>query len=330
VRFRFGKHLAVAAVVALGYGTAGPAIAAVAGAPSWMIQSTPSPGGRRGSILLGVSCPSARACTAVGFVAPLSRPEGTIIEHWNGRKWVVQPMPRVKNGDLEAVSCSSARACTAVGYDRMGTLAERWDGRKWAVQSTLNPVTGTYFSELVGVSCSSATSCTAIGDSDSSDDKSDTLTEHWNGAKWAIQAAPKPPSGNESYLTGVSCPSAKVCTAVGAYGSVNGSWTLAERWNGAKWVVQSTPNPSGSQNSELAGVSCPSATVCAAVGTPGEATLAERWNGTKWALQHAPNPAGSGASPLLGVSCSSATACTAVGPYVNKSGAELTLAERYS
>jgi hypothetical protein len=30
------------------------------------------------------------------------------------------------------------------------------------------------------------------------------------------------------------------------------------------------------------------------------------------------------------VSCSSATACTAVGPYVKKSGAELTLAERYS
>ena len=34
---------------------------------------------------------------------------------------------------------------------------------------------------------------------------------------------------------------------------------------------------------------------------------------------------------LEGVSCSSAKACTAVGPYVKKkSGAELTLAERYS
>jgi hypothetical protein len=185
--------------------------------------------------------------------------------------------------------------------------------------------------DLEGVSCSSAKACTAVGDSDSSDDKSDTLIEHWNGAKWAIQAAPKPPSGNESYLTGVSCPSAKVCTAVGAYGSVNGSLTLAERWNGAKWVVQSTPNPSGEQDSKLNGVSCPSAKACTAVGSNGdEATLAERWNGTKWALQHAPNPADAGASPLLGVSCSSAPACTAVGPYVKKSGVELTLAERYS
>jgi hypothetical protein len=239
----------------------------------------------------------------------------------------------VKNGDLQGVSCSSAKACTAVGSSGNDTLAERWDGRKWAVQSTLNPVTGTYFSELVGVSCSSATSCTAVGDSDSSDDKSDTLTEHWNGAKWAIQAAPKPPSGNESLLTGVSCPSATACTAVGSYVKKSGvELTLAERWNGAKWVVQSTPNPSGGQNSELNGVSCPSAKACTAVGSHGgETTLAERWNGTKWALQHAPNPADAGASPLLGVSCSSATACTAVGPYVKKkSGAELTLAERYS
>jgi hypothetical protein len=289
----------------------------------WAVQ--PVPRVKNGD-LQGVSCSSARACTAVGY-----DPKGTLAERWNGRKWAVQPMPRIKNGDLEAVSCSSAKACTAVGSSGNDTLAERWDGRKWAVQSTLNPVTGTDFSELVGVSCSSATSCTAVGDSDSSDDKSDTLTEHWNGAKWTIQAAPKPPRGNESYLTGVSCPSAKVCTAVGAYGSVHGSLTLAERWNGAKWVVQSTPNPSGGQDSELNGVSCPSVKACTAVGSyGGEATLAERWNGTKWALQHAPNPADAGASLLLGVSCSSATACTAVGPYVKKSGVELNLAERYS
>jgi hypothetical protein len=68
-------------------------------------------------------------------------------------------VPRVKNGDLEGVSCSSAKACTAVGSSGNDTLAERWDGRNWAVQSTLNPVTGTYFSELVGVSCSSACAC---------------------------------------------------------------------------------------------------------------------------------------------------------------------------
>ena len=89
------------------------------------------------------------------------------------------------------------------------------------------------------------------------------------------------------------------------------------------------------KNGILEGVSCSSAKACTAVGTYGdgarESTLAERWNGTKWALQTTPNPSDAGASHLKGVSCSSATACTAVGPYVKKkSGAELTLAERYS
>ena len=200
---RFSKHLAVAAVVALGYGIAAPAIAAVAAGPSWVIQSTPSPGGRQGSILLGVSCPSAKACTAVGFVAPLSEPDGTITEYWNGRKWAVQPVPRVKNGDLEGVSCSSARACTAVGYDPKGTLAERWNGRKWAVQ----PVPRVKNGDLEGVSCSSAKACTAVGSSGN-----DTLAERWDGRNWAVQSTLNPVTGTYfSELVGVSCSSACAC-----------------------------------------------------------------------------------------------------------------------
>lgn len=38
---RFSKHLAVAAVVALGGGIAGPGIAAAGAGPSWVVQSTP-------------------------------------------------------------------------------------------------------------------------------------------------------------------------------------------------------------------------------------------------------------------------------------------------
>ncbi len=385
----YSKHLSAVAVVGLVGGITAPGIAAAGTKASWVIQSTPSPNSRQGSVLLGVSCPSATACTAVGGYAP--RPDalvmlaerwngvkwkvqstpnppgskdsalygvscssakactavgqdlkGTLAERWNGVKWMVQPTPNpsgTKDIILMAVSCSSAKACTAVGSygERAGgsTLAERWNGKKWALQSTPNPVTGTDGSELLGVSCSSATSCTAVGDSAISGSKSDTLVEHWNGSKWALQATPKHPDGNESELTGVSCPSARACTAVGNSGNVSRTVTLAEHWNGVKWVVQPTPNPAGSQGSELAGVSCPSARACTATGNYDnragtDVTLAERWNGTKWALQSTPNPSDAGASHLKGVSCSSATACTAVGPYIKRSGAEPTLAERYS
>ena len=384
----FSKHLAVAAVVALGYGVAAPGIAvAAAGAgPSWVIQSTPSPGGRHGSILLGVSCPSARACTAVGAIAPFAGYTGTIAEHWNGKKWAAQPAPRVKAGALYGVSCLSARDCIAVGYGAKGalaerwngrkwmiqptqtpsgtkyaifqavsctspractavgsygkkgyTLAERWNGKKWVLQSTPNPVTGTDGNELLGVSCSSVTSCTAVGESDITDSKSDTIAEHWNGRKWALQPTPRHPDGNESELAGVSCPSANACIAVGFSGNSVRPWvTLAERWNGRKWVLLPTPNPSGSDGSELAGVSCLSVTACTTAGdyynkSDTDLTLAEGLTGTKWALQPTPNPSpasAGGANALLGVSCSSAAACTAVGVYLYRG--EPTLAERYS
>jgi hypothetical protein len=394
---RLSKSLAAAGVVALVGGMAASGIAGMAAAiavsgtvRSWVIQPTRNPGGHQGSLLNAVSCPSARTCIAVGGYAPTSRAIVTLAERWNGTKWAVQHMPRVKDTALFGVSCSSARACTAVGYGRKGTLAERWNGRKWvvqrtpnpsgakrselvavscpaakactavgsygkntlaehwngtkwAIQATPNPVIGTKGaegSELLAVSCSSATSCTAVGDSNLTDSRSDTLAEHWNGTTWAIQAAPKPPSGHEPELTGVSCPSATACTAVGNYGPKDATLTLAERWNGATWVIQPTPSPSGTKNpsgdeSELTGVSCPSATTCIAAGdyynrSGTQATLAERWNGATWTLQTTTNPSGAKLSILTEVSCSSARACTAVGDYLSKSWVQLTLSERYS
>ena len=227
----FSKRLAVAAVAALVGGLAAPGIAAAGTAPSWVIQSTLSPGGRHGSGLLGVSCPSATACTAVGGYAPRSGAIVTLAEHWNGAKWMVQPTPNpsgTRGSELVAVSCSSARACTAVGLDSKGTLAERWNGAKWAVQPTPNP-SGTKGSELVAVSCSSATACTAVGDYGKGAGGS-TLAERWNGTKWAIQATPNPVTGTDgSVLAGVSCSSARSCTAVGESNITDSrSDTLAE------------------------------------------------------------------------------------------------------
>jgi hypothetical protein len=385
---RYSKHLAIAGAVALVGATAAPGIAVAGPVRSWVIQSTRSPGGRQGSLLTGVSCSSARVCIAVGGYAPRSRAIVTLAERWNGTRWEVQPMPRVKDTALFSVSCSSARACTAVGYGPNGTLAERWNGRKWAVQPTpnphgtkgselvavscssakactavgsyakntlaehwngakwmiqrtRNPVIGKDGDELVAVSCSSPKACTAVGESNITDSKSDTLVEHWNGTKWAIQAAPEPPRGHESELTSVSCPSARACTAVGNYGPQNATLTLAEHWNGTTWVVQPTPSPSGTRNpsgtdeSELTGVSCPSATACIAAGdyynrSGTQVTLAERWNGTTWTLQPTPNPSGAKVSLLTEVSCSSVVACTAVGVYLSKSVVQVTLSERYS
>ena len=301
----------------------------------WTVQSTPNPTGADSSHLNDVSCTSVTACTAVGsytsYVGTTGK-QATLAERWDGTAWTIQPTPELAgpNGSsLEGVSCTSATACTAVGSYRnsagkLVTLAERWDGTAWTVQSTPNPTgAGGSSPSLQDVSCTSATACTAVGDFYNSSGTAVTLAERWNGTSWKIQSTPNPTGAGGSHLKDVSCTTATACTAVGSsYNNSTGKLvTLAERWNGTAWTIQSTPNPTGAGGSYLEGVSCTSATACTAVGYSDQdlrippVTLAERWNGTSWIVQPTPGPTGaqSRSRRLEGVSCTTATACTAVG-----------------
>jgi len=245
------------------------------------------------------------------------------------------PNPSLESSLGGGVSCASTSACMAVGsYYETGLfqakpLAERWNGTEWSIQSTPSP-SGAKEAWLAGVSCASTTACTAVGRYENSSGAEVPLAERWNGTEWSIQSTPSPSGATHSILSGVSCPSTTACKAVGRYHNSSGKEvTLAERWNGTEWSIQSTPNPSGAYGSSLASVSCVT-TVCTAVGQGGSGTLAERWNGTEWSLQSTPNPSGSSSSPLESVSCASSSACMAVGYADPSSGGAVTLAERWN
>jgi hypothetical protein len=62
----------------------------------------------------------------------------------------------------------------------------------------------------------------------------------------------------------VSCATARACIAVGFDNGNGFTNALAERWNGARWVVQRTPHLPGA--SQFLGVSCPTPRACIAVG----------------------------------------------------------------
>lgn len=125
-----------------------------------------------------------------------------------------------------------------------------------------------------------------------------------------------------NYLSGIACPSATSCFAVGEYftGPSTGK-TLVERWNGSGWSVVPSPNVTSGSNSdsELRSVACASTTSCFAVGfgrpsNGDEKTLIEHWNGTSWSVVPSPNPAAGGHyNEFLSVSCISAASCFAVG-----------------
>jgi hypothetical protein len=310
---------------------------------SWSVVASPNPAGATNSTLSGVSCVSTTMCFAVGSSG--LDPHKTLVERWNGTAWSVVASPNqpgtFTHNRLESVSCTSATSCFAVGnYDdgAIKTLVERWNGSAWSIVAS--PNTSSDNSRLRSVSCVSATSCIAVGDHfDTPVVGSKTLVERWNGVVWSVVASPNAPSNAFSALEGVSCTSATNCVAVGTVGDPGASnqpptKSLIERWNGATWAITASADPAGTTHGSLAGVSCPSATSCFAVGTYSGSsgpvkTFVKALSGTVWSNVASPNPAGATDASLAGVSCASTINCAAVGNF-EKTSAPHTLVEHYS
>ena len=142
---------------------------------------------------------------------------------------------------------------------------------------------------------------------------------------WSVVASPNPSAGG-IFLNGVSCVGSKWCMAVGA----TSTGTLAESFNGSKWLTVRSPNPAGGTIPSLNGVSCISTSHCTAVGSSdipgGVETLVETWNGAVWKIVSSPNGVG-GRDGLNGVSCPASNRCTAVGYQALGGHNDETLAE---
>jgi len=327
-------------------------------AKTWSVVASPSQGVALGGELLGVSCSSAKNCVAVGEDHGYTQKGLAVAERWNGTTWsVVAPVSDNQSvNHLSGVSCTSTTDCVAVGYvqyyspDPFGgllTRVERWNGKKWSILASPSP--GATQSTLAAVSCKTATNCVAVGlTTNSAFERSlsnlETLAEQWNGTSWSVVSTPDPISAPFAVFDGVSCTTTTNCIAVGNTLTVPGrNDTLIEGWNGTAWSIMTSPNPTGATISQLAGVSCTSATNCVAVGryttstSPSAAdtgpfeTLVEQWNGTAWSIVPTPNPAGSTFARLDRVSCTSTTNCMAIGVAApTSSGTDNPLAEQWN
>jgi hypothetical protein len=244
---------------------------------------------------------------------------------------------------LDAVSCAGGSArvtatCFAVGSlitekGRTRPLIERWNGRGWSVvPSPAKP--HTIASALVAVSCATPKSCMAVGTSRAgAASPTQPLTERWNGSRWSVVPSPTPRGSTGTYLSAVSCASAKSCVAVGSYTSsfTSGS-ALVMRWNGSKWLPMNSPNAAQSAVTQLLGVSCTgagAALACWAVGsyaTRAEGTpyytVTERLAHGTWTVVPSPNKHDHNSS-LVSVSCTSAKSCFAAGSWQHGYGATL-------
>ena len=163
--------------------------------------------------------------TAAGSYDTFKQNAGLFAARWNGTRWTSQVLPHPAGNYflLGPVSCPQPGRCVAVGGAFNGStgrpeesIVERQTGTSWALQHDAAPAHTT----LGGVACPSARSCTAVGGDVLTwppPSPGTTVAEHWDGTRWALQAAPPPPGTYGAALSGVSCLGPAYCTAVGYY-----------------------------------------------------------------------------------------------------------------
>ena len=284
--------------------------------PVWKVVSSPNPTGSTSALLSGVACPTPTNCTAVGQYYNATANGGigfgaALVEHWNGKIWVVARSPSHDGDVLNAVTCPTPTNCMAVGSGDSSSraLVEHWNGNSWKIVSSPSPA-GFSDEDLNGIACPTPTNCTAVGQYDVATANggiatSKPLVEHWDGNSWKIVSSPSPAGFSNVFVNGVACPTPSNCTAVGFEFNDDPSGylgkPLVERWNGKSWTFVSSPSR-GLTTSGLNGVVCQTTTSCTAVGS-----LIEHWDGQSWAIVSSPR------ADLHGVACPTATNCTAVG-----------------
>jgi|HubBroStandDraft_1064217.scaffolds.fasta_scaffold00776_19 hypothetical protein len=239
--------------------------------------------------LIGVSCPAAGSCEAIGeYEVKNGSTELMAIAEQAGR-WgkavTVRPpgngeqVPRVNYAT--GISCHLKGDCTAVGeYNdtsgRFQAFAVTESGGRWRQAAEISLPVGHAVSPaavLRGVSCFTTTSCVAVGTYASTAGPFFGLAATESGGHWRqgvrISLAPADVAASTG-LDKVACDSAGACTAVGGYytGSYSGAAavTLARgHWGATENITLPAGARTGTSSSAvLTAIACPSG--CVGVG----------------------------------------------------------------
>jgi hypothetical protein len=317
----------------------------------------PSPDKGASVNLRALACPKAGRCVAAGSYGE----RRIVVLTQTGTKWrlSVPALPGAA-GDpsfpaLTSVSCAAAGACTAVGGYRFpldtplvveeanGTWGDAAEpGLPANAATSPDPDHADAGGDLSLVSCPSSSGCAAVGtytNRDARYGRYGWLLDAQTPSETSLPAdamvyGDSERGGTSPFFgfTGLSCPSAGNCTAVGGYwgrpdvqqGLIlterNGSWSQGTR---APVPAGAGPNVAGPNEFEnpLQGVSCAAADDCAAIGWYVDKgkhrhglLLTER--GGRWSATRLVLPAGAPAKAtveLTSVSCASRGNCVAVG-----------------
>ena len=290
---------------------------------TWRIAHYPNAEGAGGGYD-AVSCSGLRCAAVAGTF-----PEVGLLSASNdgGKTW--RDVTLGDGGAFSAVSCASADGCIAAGSIGNGSavLALGVGGQRWS-RRYLGPGT-----DWTALSCASRRHCVAAGENAPFSVVAAVATSDDGGAHLKVGHLPAGLSG----IVAIDCPTGRHCVAVAdatappklqQEGNLTVAAMLSSDDGGRHWRRDALDVPADSFDS----ISCPTASVCYAVGatpeaagvSPQDAIVKTTDGGARWVAEQDPAfppqpPAGASGSEIPGsgltsVTCFSATSCVSGGP----------------
>jgi hypothetical protein len=256
--------------------------------------------------LYGVTALASDNAWAVG--GSVFEPNQSVVEHWDGTSWSNIPSGSFP-GILYAVAALGPNNIWAVGTRSYPgpMLIEHWDGTSWTASYQL--AAGRFGGNLRSITALGPKDIWAVGYYWGAGRVEYTLTMHFNGHVWRQVQSPNLLTSfeeDQNWLTSVTATSSKDVWAVGFDRGLDSPQTstpgrtLIEHWNGTRWSVVSSPDPSSTFGNALWSVKAVSASNVWAVGindgvldTYSTSTpLVAHWNGSTWTQASAPGSGG--------------------------------------
>jgi hypothetical protein len=244
------------------------------------------------------------------------------------------------DGQFLGVSAASSSNAWAVGtYWNPGVgslpLIGHWTGNTWSNVTAPYPK-HSFDDSLYAVGDLSPTDAWAVGTYEYPDDTDQPLAEHWNGNAWTIDNPLIPVGSTDVEILAVSVVSAHDVWIAGHYEGDNFTeYTVAERWNGHRWSIAKTIDPSlkYDQNYSYGISALPDGTEWT-VGTwdsakNGYESLVEEANGRTWRQVPSPNSPNGYESILNAVEAHSVDSAWAAGYYAVTNAVGFPLTEHW-
>jgi hypothetical protein len=267
--------------------------------------SVPSPNLSVDTALYGVTALAFDNVWAVG--GAVFEPYQGVVEHWDGTSWSIVPSASFP-GILYGIVALGPNNIWAVGTRSYPgpMLIEHWDGNSWTASYQL--VAGRFGGNLRSITALGPNDIWATGYYWGAGRVEYTLTMHFNGHVWRQVQSPSPLTAfeeDQNWLTSVTAAAPNDVWAAGfdrgadSPQTSTAGRTLITHWNGTRWSIVPSPDPSSTNGNALWGITAVSASNVWAVGINGgvldtyssSTPLVAQWNGSTWTQASA---AGSG------------------------------------